>query len=76
MTRMKLRLFPTDSCLLKLVSFVIAVMVWHHLRYFQEFGFGKKSIGTIIEEEAASVVLEDFVEKFGREGGLETSFRD
>ena len=34
----------------------------------KEFGFGKKSIGTIIEEEAQSLVLEDFLMKYGSKG--------
>ena len=34
----------------------------------QEFGFGKKSMGTIIEEEAQSLVIEDFLGKFGNKG--------
>ena len=38
------------------------------IQIFQEFGFGKKSIGSIIEEEAMSVVEEDFLEKFSKQG--------
>ncbi len=34
----------------------------------KEFGFGKKSIGTIIEEEAHSLIVEDFLMKYGSKG--------
>ena len=42
------------------------------LHILKEFGFGKKIIGSIIEEEAQSLVVEDFLIKYGGDNGAKS----